>query len=170
MTAPAIQYSTLVRDRAREKKRDRGRALYAVKKNDEEFRQQRRESDKRWRDANKDKVKARNKRWQEANRDVASAASSAWRQKNAHVDRRKRYGTSQAEWEAMFAAQGSACAVCKSTSPGKQPWHTDHDHETGLVRGILCFRCNIALGMLGDDLESVTRMTQNLVSYLSRSG
>lgn len=38
----------------------------------------------------------------------------------------------------------------------------DHDHETGLFRGWLCNRCNLAIGLLGDTLQG----TQNAVSYL----
>jgi hypothetical protein len=57
------------------------------------------------------------------------------------------YGMTQEQWEIMFAKQGHKCAICEVTEPGsKHGWHTDHDHVTGKVRGILCHKCNMALG------------------------
>ena len=41
----------------------------------------------------------------------------------------------------------------------------DHNRKTGQVRGIICRRCNTALGMLGDDIEGLTKF----MMYLSRS-
>jgi hypothetical protein len=47
----------------------------------------------------------------------------------------------------MFEAQGRRCAVFGCTDPGsKRGWHTDHDHVTKKVRGIVCQRCNLMLG------------------------
>lgn len=48
----------------------------------------------------------------------------------------------------MALQQGDACAVC---GDGRAV-HVDHDHDSGAVRGILCFNCNRGLGYLGDDL------------------
>ena len=36
-------------------------------------------------------------------------------------------------------------------------WNVDHDHETGRIRGVLCFQCNVGIGRLGDTLEGVMR-------------
>lgn len=76
-----------------------------------------------------------------------------WRQRHpdrAHRgDRRSnlgRYKLKIADWEAMFEAQGRACAICRSTETRGSNWHTDHSHATGEVRGILCHDCNLALG------------------------
>jgi len=67
---------------------------------------------------------------------------------------RKAYGLSVDQWNIMFDAQGSCCAICKSaTSEGKADWHTDHCHSSGKVRGILCRKCNIMLGYLNDDVS-----------------
>jgi hypothetical protein len=61
--------------------------------------------------------------------------------------RRWAYGIEPDEWTAIFEAQGRCCALCKADVPGsKRGWNTDHDYKTGRVRGILCLRCNIALG------------------------
>ena len=52
--------------------------------------------------------------------------------------------------------QGGKCAVCGCVgvpSATKRFWHVDHDHATGEVRGILCPRCNRALGLFKDDVS-----------------
>lgn len=48
------------------------------------------------------------------------------------------------EYEAMLAAQDGHCALCPAT-PKTRRLHVDHDHKTGAVRGLLCYRCNNAL-------------------------
>lgn len=39
----------------------------------------------------------------------------------------------------------------------------DHDHETGIVRGMLCQSHNKAIGMLGDSVEGVQRALDYLM-------
>ncbi|MGI5169477.1 endonuclease VII domain-containing protein [Spirillospora sp. CA-253888] len=58
-----------------------------------------------------------------------------------------RYGITEAEVEALRERQGGVCVICLR-SPAA---HVDHSHLTGLVRGVLCFGCNGALGQFGDD-------------------
>ena len=50
--------------------------------------------------------------------------------------------------EKMRNDQNNLCAICKTNDPGGKfkIWHSDHDHETGKPRGLLCSRCNLALG------------------------
>jgi hypothetical protein len=48
---------------------------------------------------------------------------------------------SDADYAAMLAAQDGHCALCSNT-PKTRRLHTDHDHKTGHVRGLLCYRCN----------------------------
>ena len=57
----------------------------------------------------------------------------------------KRYGITPQQWERQFDAQGRVCANCGSDDPG-QYWHTDHDHDSGAFRGIVCQSCNHLIG------------------------
>lgn len=62
---------------------------------------------------------------------------------------RSKYGITLEEWNLMFWEQGQCCAICLTTEPcGKRGWQTDHCHETGGVRGILCFDCNVVVGKI----------------------
>ena len=62
-------------------------------------------------------------------------------------------------------AQGGRCAACHTSRPGKRGWQTDHDHETGEIRGELCVRCNVALGYLDDDPGTVQMLLTYIKSY-----
>lgn len=51
------------------------------------------------------------------------------------------------EWEIIAAYQGNVCACCGQRSVGRR-LSTDHSHEDGLLRGLLCQRCNALLGKI----------------------
>jgi hypothetical protein len=76
---------------------------------------------------------------------------AAWRLKH----KLKRYGLTQALFDALLAAQGNACAMCREPFAEDQPIFIDHDHACcpdektscgKCVRGLLCLGCNTALG------------------------
>ncbi|MBX6768996.1 MAG: endonuclease VII domain-containing protein [Actinomadura rubrobrunea] len=58
-----------------------------------------------------------------------------------------RYGITEEQVEQMKALQGGVCVICLRSAAR----HVDHDHMTGLVRHLLCFKCNGALGQFEDD-------------------
>jgi hypothetical protein len=53
----------------------------------------------------------------------------------------KTYGLEAGDYEALLAAQGGRCAICRARPKSKR-LAVDHDHKTGAVRGLLCSRCN----------------------------
>lgn len=71
--------------------------------------------------------------------------------RNSHLKRK--YNLTTEEHKKMLETQGFKCAICRTSQWGGRhnlP-HTDHDHTTGKVRGLLCHRCNHGLGYFGDD-------------------
>lgn len=82
---------------------------------------------------------------------------------------RYRYGLTPDSFEAMLRGQGGTCAVCHTTAWGKNGPHVDHDHETGIVRGILCFQCNASAGLLGDNPERALALAKYLQGAADKS-
>lgn len=72
------------------------------------------------------------------------------------------YGLTQEQYQTMWEEQQGCCAACRSDFDVRP--HVDHDHTTGVVRGLLCAGCNKALGHTKDD---VTRL-RALIAYLER--
>ena len=54
----------------------------------------------------------------------------------------KTYGITADDWLEMCHKQGGVCKICKL----HRKLSVDHDHKTGKVRGLLCYRCNVSLG------------------------
>lgn len=82
----------------------------------------------------------------------------------------RKYGISLEDFNQMYKDQKGVCAVCKKPEADKNQHNimslsVDHDHETGKVRGLLCHRCNRALGLLNDDLDNV----RELFNYRKRN-
>lgn len=93
----------------------------------------------------------------EANKTTSDGWSSYCRTCRARRNRAsyfmRKYGITEAERDEMIAAQGGVCVICQE-GPAE---HVDHDHQTGRVRGVLCFACNAALGQLKDRPDVIRR-------------
>ena len=75
--------------------------------------------------------------------------------------RRRLYGLNEEEYNNMILSQNNLCAICNK--PSDKTLHIDHDHATGMVRGLLCHNCNTGIGMLQEDLIILNRA----IEYLS---
>lgn len=54
-------------------------------------------------------------------------------------------------YERMFVEQDNVCAICRQKCVSRRRLSVDHCHDTGAIRGLLCAKCNRAIGLLGDD-------------------
>lgn len=72
---------------------------------------------------------------------------------------KRKYGISLGEYQAMADKQNQLCAICGE----KKDLHIDHDHVSGLIRGLLCGDCNRALGLFRDS----TPVLRNAILYLN---
>lgn len=73
------------------------------------------------------------------------------------------YGLSTAEYNSIKAHQGGTCALCLRATGATRKLAVDHDHATGLIRGILCKPCNRnVLGQARDDVEFFERCIEYL--------
>jgi hypothetical protein len=70
-----------------------------------------------------------------------------------------RYGITLDEFVALETKQNKECAICHEV-PKKL--YVDHCHETGQVRGLLCMKCNAALGLFKDKQTNLV----NALTYL----
>jgi hypothetical protein len=78
---------------------------------------------------------------------------------------KRKFGITLDEYNVLLSKQKHRCAICKSFDVGRKDakyFHVDHDHRTGKVRGLLCSKCNTALGLFN---ENVT-LLKKAIKYL----
>jgi Recombination endonuclease VII len=73
---------------------------------------------------------------------------------------KKAYGITQNDYNEMLIAQKGVCKICSIQK--EETLHVDHNHTTGKIRGLLCNRCNMSLGMVKEDII----ILNNMISYL----
>jgi hypothetical protein len=76
------------------------------------------------------------------------------------VDQRRlnRYGMTKTQYDELLQLQGKRCAICTRD----RKLYIDHDHSSGRVRGLLCRDCNLSLGLVRDNIETLA----NAIDYL----
>lgn len=98
-------------------------------------------------------------------RRATKASAARYPEKLAARKRRyqvRKYGLTLDQHAAMLRAQDGRCAICL-TKPSVDLC-IDHDHATGRVRGLLCGRCNKALGGFKDDQDALLRALKYLTA------
>ena len=81
-----------------------------------------------------------------------------------HISRK--YKLSVDDYKNMVSMQRGKCAICGGDNDGKK-LHVDHDHVTGIVRELLCNKCNHGLGNFVDDIELLKKAELYLIKHRS---
>lgn len=68
---------------------------------------------------------------------------------------KRKHNMTLAEFDDLLMGQGGVCAICKGKDWTKHGPAVDHDHRSGKIRGILCYRCNLAVGLMKDNPETI---------------
>lgn len=89
-----------------------------------------------------------------------------WKVYELRASLRRRYGITLPGYHRLVAAQQGACAICgtEKASARTARLHVDHDHATGVVRGLLCGNCNNGLGRFAHSIERL----EQAAAYLRR--
>ena len=121
------------------------------------------------------RIKARHKayakKYREANKEKLALMANKWFVKNrtkVAEDCRKRkykqYNITLADYDRMFEEQDGNCKICGLMEINKR-LAVDHDHKTGKVRGLLCTRCNVTLGRIEENQETLWNMIEYLKEH-----
>lgn len=124
---------------------------------------------KEWYAANPEYRRTKAKDWRQANPDYVREYRKTNRRDIYLTESARKYGITREQFAQMLERQSEKCATCfrafdwddKQAKP-----HIDHCHKTGKIRGLLCNGCNSALGIINENIETLS----NLIEYLKCHG
>ena len=127
-----------------------------------------------WRINNPEKIKQNKKNYRENNPETSrKSVQKCW---NNNKDKykvthwrtwlRNKYGLTEGRYYEILEDQNYCCAICGSPEKDsrRQRFCVDHCHDTGIVRGLLCFSCNVLLGNANDSIG----LLEEAITYLKK--
>ncbi|MEK6881646.1 MAG: endonuclease VII domain-containing protein [Nanoarchaeota archaeon] len=152
-----------------------------IKKYQLENRDKTRKNGKTYRERYKEKIKISNENYRQKHREEIRENSKKYRQNNKEKynteyyrkrDLKKKYGIDIIKYNEISKKQKNVCAICVNSEKDKdyktkiiRQLAVDHNHETGKVRGLLCSKCNKALGLFKDNIEILEKAIKYLKLY-----
>ena len=113
------------------------------------------------RDNNKEEEQIRHKKQYEKNKHKPE-----FLRKQRESFLKRHYNITIEEYDSMYIEQGGRCAICGiHQSKINRRLEIDHCHETRIVRGLLCHKCNVGLGHFDDNID----ILENVLAYLRRA-
>lgn len=118
---------------------------------------------RKWRAENLEKARAIGKKEQAKRRarDPRRNQDEQWRWML-----KREYGMTVLQYHALYESQGGKCAICGYSPDDGERLVVDHCHDMGYVRGLLCAKCNSAIGMFDDDPDKA----ESASVYLRKKG
>lgn len=112
-----------------------------------------------------------NQKWRHTYSDKKRKSDANWRAKQdkEYVRKRSRikllnsYGLTEDDFNKLLKKQDYKCFICRKKS--NKTLHIDHCHKSGLVRGLLCFRCNFGLTFFDENYENFNRAYKYLKKF-----
>ena len=110
---------------------------------------------------NRDKFRARDREYKKNNRDKIRLTERKYYFKHKEkIDAKNRkrflrqyYNLPIERYEEMYREQNGVCLICKNINIAGRKLAVDHDHNTGVIRGLLCSKCNMGIGYFKDDVD-----------------
>jgi len=93
------------------------------------------------------------------------ANSKEHREKQRDLKLRKAYGITLQDYNDLNEFGNKVCCICEKPCPSGRQLAVDHDHSNGVVRGLLCIKCNKGLGNFNDNIELLKAAIQYLEHY-----
>jgi predicted transcriptional regulator YheO len=96
----------------------------------------------------------------------AATRSRAWYKNNLDKAKStklmKSYSITIEQYKDFDNAFGNVCHICEGKCPSGRKLAVDHDHKSGLIRGLLCINCNKGLGNFKDNIELISKAIEYL--------
>lgn len=122
--------------------------------------------------------------YRELNRNEINSWQKEFRESNPQLHREygqkysrtTKYGLLSGEFERLNSAQDEVCSICKQPEVNGKRLSLDHDHACcsgkrscgKCIRGLLCCKCNIAIGRFRDSVEHLLSAAKYLAEYQVR--
>ena len=83
-----------------------------------------------------------------------------------HFRLKRRYGITLERFNDLIKEQNGRCALCgNSLNDAGKRTHVDHCHETKIIRGVVCSKCNVGLGQFDDSVDQL----RGAIAYLEQT-
>ncbi len=96
-------------------------------------------------------------------------SQESYKNKRRNNDLLKKFGITIETYQEMLKNQNNVCSICNTVKQENEQTRllaVDHDHRTGAIRGLLCRRCNVMIGLSDDNVD----LLQSAIIYLNKYG